>query len=138
MRARRIVNYLNLSTPLGLLVARLGGAAVSRGPDGLLLAHGYRLSVPPAAAFTVGNVVLTRFPHGWFDDRRALLAHEARHATQYAACLGPVLLPCYLLAAGVSWLLCRDFATWNPFERLAGLDDGGYVRGTLRWRRVKG
>jgi hypothetical protein len=30
------------------------------------------------------------------------------------------------VAAGVSWLLARDFASYNPFERLAGLADGGY------------
>jgi hypothetical protein len=37
------------------------------------------------------------------------------------------MLPLYFLAAGWSWLRCRDFAWHNAFERLAGLADGGYV-----------
>ena len=58
-RWRRRGNRLNLSTPLGLAVARLGRATVVAGPQGLLLADGYRLPFPVAAAFTIGDVVLT-------------------------------------------------------------------------------
>ncbi|TDD32314.1 hypothetical protein E1287_23180 [Actinomadura sp. KC06] len=61
-----------------------------------------------------------------------LLRHEGRHATQYAWCLGPVMIPLYGVCAGVSMLLCGDWASYNPFERLAGLDDGGYERRPLR------
>ncbi|RJL33422.1 hypothetical protein [Bailinhaonella thermotolerans] len=137
-RARQVVNYVNLATPLGLLVARLGGARRLRAHDGLLVAHGYRLPIPPAPAFTVGNVIVTRRPAEWLAERPALLAHEARHATQYAFCAGPVLLlPLYLVAAGVSWAATGDLGAWNPFERLAGLEDGGYARSPARWRRRK-
>ena len=60
LRVRQVMNVVNLSTPLGLLVALAGRAGVTRGPDGLLLARGYRLPVPTAPAFTLGNVVVVR------------------------------------------------------------------------------
>ncbi|HEX6936898.1 MAG TPA: hypothetical protein VF227_10295 [Actinomycetes bacterium] len=128
LRLRQVANVVNLSTPLGVLVALLGRARLARGPDGLVLARGYRLRVPPAPAFTLGNVVLLRLDDGALARRPRLLAHESRHATQYAWCVGPVMLPLYGLAAGWSWLRCRDVATYNVFERHAGLGDGGYAR----------
>ena len=127
LRLRQVVNLVNLSTPLGLLVAGAGGARLARGPGGLLVAAGYRLRVPAAPAFTVGNVVVVRGTHDELRRRPRLLLHEARHATQYAVCVGPVLVPLYLLAAAWSWLRCRDFARRNVFERAAGLADGGYA-----------
>lgn len=124
-RARQVVNAVNGSTLLGLLVARAGGARLRRGPQGLVLAEGYRLPIPPAPAFTVGNVVVVRRAD-LLVRRPQLLAHEARHATQYVWCLGPALVPAYLVAAGWSWLRCGDVFTRNVFERRAGLADGGY------------
>lgn len=121
-----MANLVNLSTPLGALVALAGRATLTRGPDGLILARGYRLRVPAAAAFTVGNVILLRLDDAALTRRPLLVTHESRHATQYAWCIGPVLLPLYFAAAAWSWLRCRDFATYNVFERLAGLADGGY------------
>lgn len=130
---RRVVNVVNLSTPLGLLVALAGRARIASGPDGLLVARGFRLRVP-APAFTVGNVVIVRGPddrQGPYDDvlarRPTLLAHESRHATQYACCLGPVLVPLYALAALWSMVRCGDPASYNVFEVRAGLADGGYA-----------
>jgi hypothetical protein len=128
LRVRQVVNVMNTSTPLGLLVAALGGAKVTRGPDGLLLARGYRRRLPAVPAFTVGNVVLLRIDDAALARRPGLLAHEARHATQYAWCVGPALLPVYVLAALWSWLRSGDRATRNVFERRAGLADGGYRR----------
>ena len=126
LRVRQVVNWVNLSTPLGLLAAAVGRARVSRGHDGLILARGYRLRVPSAPAFTLGNVILLRIDDDALARRPRLLVHEARHATQYAWCVGPVMLPFYGLAAAWSWLRCRNPATYNVFERLAGLADGGY------------
>jgi len=126
VRLRQVANMVNLSTPLGLLVAALGRSTVSPGPDGLLLARGYRLRVPAAPAFTIGNVVLLRIDDATLTRRPHLLAHEARHATQYAWCVGPVMLPLYGLAAAWSWLRCGDPSSYNVFERFAGLADGGY------------
>ncbi len=45
------------------------------------------------------------------------------------------MLPLYLLAMLASVLVCGDQASYNPFERLADLDDGGYPRAPVRWRR---
>jgi hypothetical protein len=128
MRLRQVANWLNLSTPLGLLVARLARARTEDGPEGLVLARGSRLRVPAAPAFTVGNVVLIRVDDTVLARRPRLLVHESRHATQYAFCAGPLLIPLYGLAAVWSWLRVGDPATGNVFERRAGLADGGYRR----------
>lgn len=121
LRFRQVGNVLNLSTPCGLLLAGLGRARLRRGPDGLLIAEGYRWRFPIAGAFTVGNVVLTRSPRL----NETLLRHEARHAWQWVAC-GQVFLPAYTAALAWSWLRTGDLAAANPFERLAGLAEGGY------------
>ncbi|MFF5206790.1 hypothetical protein [Streptosporangium sp. NPDC000396] len=134
-RVRRALNYVNLSTPLGLLVARLGRARVSAGPGGLILAHGYRIPFPVAGAFTVGNVVLTRYEEGYLAGD--LLRHEDRHAWQYMVCVGLPMLPLYVVAVVVSVLVCGNPASWNVFERLADLDDGNYPRTSPWWSRAK-
>lgn len=121
---RAAVNLANGSTLAGLGVALAGRARLSRAPDGLLTATGYRLPVPPVPAFTVGNVILTR--RDLLPPRSALFRHEARHSTQYACCGGVLMLPAYVAAAGASWVVCGDFGAWNIFERKAGLADGGY------------
>ena len=130
-RLRRVVNLVSLGTPLGLLLARAGGARVERGPGGLLLALGYRSPVPAprAPAVTVGDVVLLRMDADELARRPSLLEHEGRHAVQWACWLGPIaFIPAYLLASVWSWLVCRDFALRNVFEVRAGLVSGGYVR----------
>lgn len=117
-----MLNAVNLTTPLGLAVGRVGGARFARGPDGLLVGSGYRLGFPIARAFTLGNAVVARAPLS--GDSR-LLTHEARHATQYAY-LGLLLLPAYGVAALWSRARTGDWASANVFERRAGLADGGY------------
>jgi hypothetical protein len=131
-RVRQAVNLLNGSTLAGLLVARAGGAQPTRSADGLIVAVGYRLPVPPAPAFCLGNVIVTRLDAAGARGARILLGHEARHATQFACCGGVVMLPLYFLAAGVSWLLTGDFGARNVFERRAGLAGGGYADRPLR------
>ncbi len=135
-RIRQIANAVNLATPIGVLLALAGGARLRRGPHGLVVADGYRLRVPPAPAFTVGNVVIARDAAA-FARRPGLLAHEARHATQYAWCAGPVFLPLYGAASLWSWLRCRDVFSHNWFERRAGLADGGYPIRLRKGRRVR-
>lgn len=125
--ARRILNLLNLSTPLGLLIARLGRAELRAVPGGLILAERYRFRFPSASAFTVGNVLITA--HRWDDlllVNPQLLRHEARHSWQYVVCGGLAFLPLYGLAMAWSWLRGRDRFSHNVFERHAGLSDGGY------------
>jgi hypothetical protein len=130
LRARQVVNLANGSTLAGLGVAALGGARVARSADGLFAGTGYRLPVPPAPAFCLGNVIVTRLD-GLTPDSR-LFRHEARHATQYAWCGGLVMVPLYLAAAAASWALTGDFGARNVFERRAGLADGGYTDKPLR------
>jgi hypothetical protein len=137
-RVRRAVNLANGSTLAGLGVAAIGGATVARTVDGLFTGTGYRLPVPPAPAFCLGNVIVTR--GDVMDPGSRLFCHEARHATQFAWCGGVVMIPLYLVAAGVSWALTGDFGARNVFERLAGLADGGYAGKPLRptIRRITG
>src|SRR6476659_6006947 len=127
---RAWINRANGSTLAGLGVAALGGARVVRSAARLFVGTGYRLPVPPAPAFCLGNVVVTRLDE--LDPGSALFRHEARHATQYACCGGVVMVPLYLLAAAASWALTGDFGARNLFERRAGLADGGYTDKPLR------
>ena len=131
-RMRRAANILNGSTLAGIVVASAGGARLRPASDGLLVGSGYRLPVPRATAFCLGNVLVTRLDHASFTGSARLFAHEARHATQYACCAGLVMLPLYGIAAAVSWALTGDFGSRNVFEQQAGLADGGYTEKDLR------
>jgi hypothetical protein len=131
-RLRAVANAINLSTLLGLIIGVVGRARLGWGPDGLVLGYGYRIPLPPAPAFTLGNVVLFRAAPEILERRPSLLVHESRHATQYACCLGPVMLVLYAFAAGWSWMRTGDPASRNVFERRAGLLDGGYQERPLR------
>lgn len=137
MRARQLANALNLSTPAGLLLAALTRTPVQGGPDGLLLGTGYRPRLPPAEAFTVGNVIFYRADRGFIDARPTLLRHEAAHATQYAWCLGLPFLPLYAACAAYSLWRTGEPGSRNFFERRAGLAAGGYREQPViaRWRR---
>lgn len=135
LRLRRLVNLLTGATPLGLLLGAVARAPVTAGPHGLLLAAPYRarFPAPAAGAVTVGDVVLVRIDAAALAARPALLAHEARHAGQWAWWLGPVgFLPAYGLASAWSWLRHRDAAVGNAFEVRAGLVDGGYAQRARR------
>jgi hypothetical protein len=130
-----VVNWVNLSTPLGLLVARIGGATRTKRGRGTYVCTGYRLGFPRAGAFTVGCVIITRHDDTWLGSRPLLLRHEDRHCTQYAILLGPVMVPLYLVGVGFSYLVAGDHSSYNPFERLAGLRDGGYPPPATRLSR---
>src|SRR4051794_27891398 len=132
-RFRRLANLLNLSTPLGLLVARAGRAKRRPGPYGLVLAEGYRFGFPVASAFTVGDVVVTTQTfEGLARAVRDLLVHEERHSRQYALCLGLPYLALYTAAMGWSVVRTGDRASANVFERDAGLVAGGYLEQPVR------
>jgi len=129
-RVRQVVNIVNLSTLLGLAVARISGATLEQAPEGLLLARGARGRFPRADAYAVGNVILLRTPA----PTPQLVAHESRHATQWACCV-VLFLPLYALAAAWSWVRTGDHWSRNVFERRAGLADGGYSESTTRRQR---
>ena len=121
-------NVVNLSSVLGALIAAAGRARLRPGSRRLLLAEGYRFGFPPAGAFTVGSVVITRhtveqletWHPGTFD-------HEDTHAWQWTALIGLPYLPVYWVLCAWSWLRTGDPASRNFFERQAGLTRGGYV-----------
>lgn len=129
---RIAVNLLNGSTLAGIGAAFAGRAKLVAGPDGLLIAEGYRLRLPATQTFCLGSVIVTRLDRDTLVRTEPLLAHEARHATQYAWCAGLVMLPLYCTAAGLSWVVTGDFYSWNIYERLAGLAEGGYTDRPLR------
>lgn len=124
---RNLGNVVNLSTPLGLILALVGRGRIRR-IAGLLVADGVRLPLSHASAMTVGSVVLV--PRVQLEDALeripGLLQHEDAHAWQWAACLGLPFIPLYFAAAGWSHLRCGDRASANVFERQAGLQLGGY------------
>ncbi|MCW2748165.1 MAG: hypothetical protein JWP10_1307, partial [Nocardioidaceae bacterium] len=113
-------------TPLGLFVAWIGGATVVRRGRGTYVAGGYRWNFPVASAFTIGSVITSKHDTSWLLDRPVLMSHEDRHTTQYAWCVGVLMLPLYFLSVGVSYALAGDHSSYNPFERLANLADGNY------------
>lgn len=121
---RWIGNCCNLSTPVGLLVARATRCRLHIGPRGVILADGYRPRFPVAGAFTIGNVIFLRRP--WRSHSDGLLDHEDAHAWQYFFA-GPLFLPLYALAMAWSWARSGDRAAYNIFERTAGLARGGYA-----------
>jgi hypothetical protein len=133
-RLRQVANLLNGSTILGLLLARSAGCSIRKGPRGLVIATGYRPPLPVARAFAVGNVVLFRGSPGQVRENPLLLGHEEQHCTQYAWCLGLPFLPLYFLAAGWSFLRTGSAGIGNIFERMAGLEAGGYVDSHSRRR----
>jgi len=131
--ARTVLTAVNGTTLVGLGLAVLTGARIRRGPGGIVVAEGYRRKVPPATCFTVGSVIITRRSADWLlDERRAgLLAHESRHAGQYAV-FGPLFWPAYWACCGYSWTMTGTYGARNAFERHAGLEHGGYRAAPLR------
>ncbi|HEV2930854.1 MAG TPA: hypothetical protein VGW74_19395 [Propionibacteriaceae bacterium] len=130
---RLMGNMVNLTTPVGLLVAIIGGARIRRGPRGLFVGEGYRLKFPVANAFTVGSVITTT--RTWPELLRSnprLFDHEERHTWQYLCCIGLPFYPAYGLCMAWSMLRTGDRAAQNFFERKAGLADGGYLDKPIR------
>ena len=138
--ARTVLTAANGTTLVGLGIALLTGARIRRGRGGILIAEGYGRRVPPATCFTIGSVIITRRTAEWLldEDRADLLAHESRHAGQYAV-LGPLFWPAYWAACGYSWTMTGTYGTRNAFERHAGLEHGGYRAAPLRpaWQRFR-
>lgn len=126
-RLRQIANVVNLSTPLGLVIAVASKSPRRPGPRGLIITSDYAWKLPKAGAFTMGNVVLYRAGRDVAGRNEVLLGHEERHSTQYAYCLGLPFLVFYGAAACWSVLRTGNPGLANIFERQAGLEAGGYI-----------
>ena len=126
-RLRHVLNWVNLATPLGMVVAKLGGARLRRGPGRSYLGDYYRWGFPTGSAFTIGDVVISRHDLDLLAKiRPGLIEHELVHSQQWAYCLGLPFLPLYVASMGWSWLRTGDRAARSIFERQAGLALGGY------------
>lgn len=126
---RNVANVVNLSTPLGLLVALAGRGRLSMA-DGLIVAENVTLPLVNASAMTIGSVVLVPGRTLAEASRNIpnLMEHEDQHAWQYAYCLGLPFVPLYMAAMGWSMVRSGDRASANHFEVQAGLETGGYPR----------
>ena len=123
---RAVVNWINLTTPLGLLLARLGRAEPRRGPMWLWVADRYRGPAPKAGAFMVQRGARPGRAVGRPDPAQpGLLEHEKTHAEQWAR-LGLFFLPGYLAAIAWSRLRTGTNHGANLFEVRADLLKGGY------------
>jgi hypothetical protein len=139
---RLVGNVVNLTTIIGLLMAKAGGAKLHRRPHGIWLATGYRFGFPVASAFCLGNLLISHHDLDFLLARPRLLLHEERHSWQYLVFLGA---PYWLFyGIGMLWSLLRtgDRGSANPFEIAAGLADGGYEElprrnGRQMWAAVK-
>lgn len=136
-RLRAVANWLNLSTPLGLAVARAGRAELRPGPESSWIGEGYRLLFPQATAFTIGSVIV--IPGGGLyaltRQHPLIIEHELAHARQWALCLGLPFLPLYLVATAWSRLRTGTNHEANLFEVRADLAKGGYRAPVRRPRR---
>jgi hypothetical protein len=111
-------------TGIGMLYARASGAHVclSRAADYYVAVHADKIG--GARAMNLGDIVLTPGFDINREQLRTLVGHEARHRAQWAVATvigGPFAFP---VAYGID-----DFffpGSRNHFERLAGLETGGY------------
>lgn len=134
-RLREGVNWLNGSTPAGLLLAWGGRAELDRQLDGIYTATRYD-GIANRRPFTVGNVLLTRHSAVELQNRPELRRHEARHSSQWAV-LGPLFVPFYVVEVLISRILTGDDAAANVFEVAADLEAGGYTCRPLQRRTAQ-
>lgn len=111
-------------TGIGLLYSQADGAHVclSRLADYYVSVHAN--SIAGARVMTLGDIVITPKISLSTKQRAAIVAHEARHRTQWAvltAIGGPFAFPVAYAVVDFFFPGSRNF-----FERQAGLESGGY------------
>jgi hypothetical protein len=112
-------------TGIGILYSQADGAHVcfSRRKNYYVALNAYHF--PGPRSMTMGDVVLKPDFEMPRENLKALVEHEAAHRTQWAvgtATGGPLAFP---IAYGISYFFFPGER--NPFERLAGLESGGYT-----------
>jgi hypothetical protein len=112
-------------TGIGLLYARASDAHIclSRAADYYVAVHASNLA--GAKAMNLGDILLSPGFNISREQRRTLIGHEARHRAQWAVATiiaGPLAFP-------IGYAIDDFFfpGSRNHFERLAGLEAGGYA-----------
>lgn len=139
-RIRNVSNVVNLSTPLGLVLAAVGRGRLHLDRDRrVAVADDVRLPLVTAGAMTVGDVVLVmRRTAAELEARNPrVMDHEEQHAWQWAYCFGLPFLPLYFAMMGWSTWRTGDRASFNFFEQQAGLEIGGYKKKGAKARKRK-
>ena len=132
---RQRLNRLNLSTPLGLLIAKIIGGTTIQLENGLYMNYGRKGKYKKAEVITVGDVLLVTFnkdclhcqQKDLYDLSPNLLRHELKHSEQFAKFAGIIFLALYLFASIKSYIQYKNFWQGNIFEIQAGLVDGNYL-----------
>jgi hypothetical protein len=134
-RKRHILNNLNLSTFLGLLISKIIGGTTIQLDNLIYINYGRKGKYKKAWAITIGDVVLAKqdrnckecksgTPHDLAD---RILRHELKHSEQFAKFGGIIFLALYLFASIKSFIIYRNIWQGNIYEIQAGLEDGGYI-----------
>jgi len=134
-RKRHILNNLNLSTFLGLLISKIIGGTTIQLDNLIYINYGRKGKYSKAWAITIGDVILAKKdrhcdkcksgkPH---DLSNAILRHELKHSEQFAKFGGVIFLALYSFASIKSFIIYRNHWQGNIYEIQAGLKDGGYI-----------
>jgi hypothetical protein len=134
-RKRHILNNLNLSTFLGLLISKIIGGTTIQSENGIYINYGRKGKYNKAWAITIGDVILAKQdkncrqcklgnPHNLSS---AILRHELIHSEQFAKFGGVIFLALYSFASIKSFIIYRNHWQGNIYEIQAGLSDGGYI-----------
>jgi hypothetical protein len=132
---RHVLNNFNLSTFLGLLIAKIIGGTTIQLDNNIYINYGRKGKYLKAWAITIGDVVLAKKdkncekcksgkPH---DLSQRILRHELKHSEQFAKFGGVIFLALYLFASIKSFIIYKNVWQGNIYEIQAGLEDGGYV-----------
>jgi len=111
-------------TGIGLLYSRVRDAHVCLSSSAYYYVAPHADNIAGTRAMTVGDIVLTPGFNISKEQLQALVAHEARHRTQWAvatAIAGPFAFPVAYAVVDFFFPGSRNF-----FERQAGLESGGY------------
>lgn len=121
-RKRHILNNLNLSTFLGLLISKIIGGTTIQLDNLMYINYGRKGKYQKAGAITIGDVILAKKRLS-----NSVIKHEVIHAEQFAKYWGIPFLALYSLSSIKSFIIYRNVWQGNRFEIQAGLEDGEYL-----------
>jgi hypothetical protein len=132
---RHVLNTFNLSTFLGLLIAKIIGGTTIQLDNNIYINYGRKGKYLKAKAVCIGDVLLVKQLKGCklceagnpHDLSNELLRHELKHSEQFAKFGGLVFLALYLFASIKSFIIYKNVWQGNIYEIQAGLEDGGYI-----------